>query len=73
MITFRDWFEKNYPNEKYPTGNVDGQWFADHDIPMIVSCTCCEMTMLVTSALVDNENQVFCSDCGELGEDEEKI
>ncbi len=73
MITFRNWFEKNYPNEKYPTGNVDGQWFADHDIPMIVSCTCCEMTMVVISALVDNEGQVFCSGCGELEEDGEKI
>lgn len=73
MKTFRDWFEKNYPNEKYPTGSVSGQWFANHGIPMIVACTCCEMTMTAPSALLDDEGQVFCSGCGELEENEEVV
>ena len=73
MKTFRDWFEKNYPNEKYPTGRVSGRWFADHAIPMIFACTCCEMPMPAPSALIDDEGQVFCSGCGELEEDEEVV
>ena len=70
MKTFRDWFSENYPKEELPNGSVSGKWFVDHDIPMIVSCTCCGMTMASPSALIDSEGQVFCSDCGELDEEE---
>ena len=71
MKTFQNWFSKNYPNEEFPKGNINGQWFVDHNIPMIVSCTCCGATMASPSALIDNEGQVFCSQCGEPQEEEE--
>lgn len=73
MKTFQNWFTKNYPNEEFPKGNINGQWFADHAIPMIVTCTCCEMTMAAPSALINDEGQIFCSGCGELEENKEVV
>ena len=59
MKTFQNWFSENYPNEEFPKGNINGKWFVDHNIPMIVSCTYCGATMALPSALIDNEGQVF--------------
>ena len=65
MKTFQNWFSENYPNEEFPKGDINGQWFVDHSIPMIVRCSCCETTMASPSALIDDEGQVFCSSCRE--------
>lgn len=31
----------------------------------VVSCTCCDMTMTVASACVDEDGHIFCASCGE--------
>lgn len=73
MKTFQNWFKENYPNEDFPTGNINGQWFGDHGLPMIVACTCCEMTMALPSALIDEECQIFCPSCAKVDEEEEEV
>ena len=50
-----------------PEGTINGGWFAEHDLPMIVSCTCCGMTMALPSAYVDEDGYTYCSGCA--GED----
>ena len=63
MKTFKEWFEENY-DEKMPTGTINGGWFADHDLPMIVSCCCCGTTMALPSALIDEDGCTVCNFCG---------
>jgi hypothetical protein len=38
--------------------------FDELGLPMIVACTACEMTMALPNAVVADNGQVFCSDCG---------
>lgn len=63
MKTFEEWFNENY-NEELPTGHINGEWFAEHELPMIVECSCCATTMALPAAMVDEEGYVFCSCCG---------
>lgn len=48
---------------KVPQGNISGEWFAKAGIPMVVRCTCCETTMVIFSALVDDDGSCYCHDC----------
>jgi hypothetical protein len=34
-------------------------------LPMVVSCTCCGMTMALPSAMVDDDGTIYCSSCAE--------
>jgi len=51
-----------------PEGNISGEWFAKHGYPMIVRCSCCEMTMATPSCFIDDEGYTFCSDCADVSE-----
>ena len=46
-----------------PKGQINGEWFAENDLPMVVSCTCCGSTMILPSALIDEEGCCYCSSC----------
>ena len=46
-----------------PEGSVSGEWFAKNGLPMIVRCTCCDMTMVLFSAYVNEEGETFCASC----------
>ena len=48
-----------------PEGNIPEEWFIYYGYPMIVRCTCCQMTMALPSAFIDDEGYTFCSDCAE--------
>ena len=48
-----------------PKDTINGAWFAEHGLPMIVECTCCGMTMALPSAMVDKDGAVYCSSCAE--------
>ena len=48
-----------------PEDNINGAWFVEHDLPMIVECECCGMTMALPSAMVDDEGYTFCASCAE--------
>ena len=62
MKTFAEWLKEN-SNEEMPKGNINGNWFAERGLPMIVHCTCCETTMALPSAYIDDEGYTYCSNC----------
>lgn len=62
MQTFKEWFEEKHKKE-VPEGSIPMTWFDEHKIPMVVACACCDTTMTITSAHIDEENFVYCSTC----------
>ena len=64
MKTFIEWFEEG-TNEKVPTGTINGSWFSERGLPMIVRCTCCESTMVLPSAFISEDGETFCSTCAQ--------
>lgn len=50
---------------KMPEGSINGAWFAENELPMVVECSCCETTMMLPSAMVDREGYIFCRSCAE--------
>lgn len=62
MRTFAQWFKDEY-NMELPKGQINGEWFGKHSLPMVVCCECCGRTMLLTKAMVDDEDYTYCSDC----------
>lgn len=46
-----------------PKGEISGEWFAENDLPMVVQCTECGMTMALPSALIDAEGYCYCAGC----------
>ena len=61
MKSFSEWLKDN--GEELPKGDISGEWFAKRGLPMIVHCTCCEMTMALPSAYISNEGYTYCSSC----------
>lgn len=51
-----------------PEGNIPGEWFSKHGYPMVVRCACCEMTMAIPSAWIDDEGYTYCGDCAGIEE-----
>ena len=70
MKTFKDYVEKRF-NVKMPEGNIPGNWFTENNLPMVVKCSCCEMSMASPCAWIDNDGYVFCTECAGVNEDEE--
>lgn len=66
MKPFKRWLKENRGIEM-PEGDIDGAWFAQHNLPMVVRCSCCDMTMASPNAFVDNAGYTYCSGC--KGED----
>ena len=54
---------EEYLEIEFPKGQINGSWFAEHNLPMIVSCTCRGMTMALPSALVDEDEYTYCRSC----------
>lgn len=48
-----------------PKGNIPGSWFVENDLPMIVECACCRMTMTLPSAMIADDGSCFCPSCAE--------
>lgn len=46
-----------------PEGSVDAGWFIERDLPMIVECSCCGMTMALPNAYIDDEDYIYCMNC----------
>lgn len=68
MVSFEQYIRENRGIEM-PKGNISGAWFAEHHIPMVVRCCCCEMTMASPSAWIDDKGYTYCSDCAGVNED----
>lgn len=54
-----------------PEGEVNGTWFTEHHLPMIVRCTDCGMTMVLFSAMIDDEGLLYCEHCAQIFEADE--
>ena len=61
--TFKTWFKDNFPEIEIPKGEVPGTWFSEHNLPMVVRCTCCETTMVLFSAVIDDDDYIYCANC----------
>ena len=62
MMTAREWLKVEYGIDM-PEGNINGAWFAVNNLPMIVECTCCGSTMALPSAMIDDNDIVYCTAC----------
>ena len=49
-----------------PEKNIPGEWFSKHGYPMVVRCCCCEMTMAIPSAFIDDDGYTYCTDCANI-------
>lgn len=48
-----------------PKDNIPGTWFSENGLHMVVSCTCCGMTMTMPSAMVDDDGNTYCPSCAD--------
>ena len=62
MKTFRNYILSEFGIEM-PKGEINGSWFVENGLPMVVACTCCGMTMSSPSAWIDRNGQCFCGGC----------
>ena len=46
-----------------PKGEINGYWFAENHLPMIVECSYCGMTMALPSAMIDDDGTIYCHSC----------
>ena len=63
MQTFAEWLKEQY-GINLPKGNINGEWFIENGLPIVVRCSCCGMTMASPSAYVDDDGYTYCVDCG---------
>lgn len=63
MTTFEKWYEKVSGGHQLPKGNINGEWFVEQGLPMIVGCTCCGSTMALPTAYVDDDDYTYCKEC----------
>lgn len=70
MKTFEKYIAENY-NVKLPHGTIPATWFSENGFPMVVKCTCCEMTMASPSALIDDNGYTYCVNCAEEWDNED--
>lgn len=54
--------------KEVPKDNIPGSWFVENHLPMIVRCTCCEMTMALPSAWIDEDGNTYCAECAGMEE-----
>ena len=62
MMTAREWLKVECELDM-PEDNINGAWFAENNLPMIVECACCGSTMVLPSAMIDGNGNVYCSAC----------
>ena len=48
---------------KMPKGNISGSWFAENRLSMIVRCACCDTSMALPSAMIDDDGTIYCPSC----------
>ena len=54
---------KEEMNIELPKDNIPGSWFAENHLPMIVRCTCCDTSMVLPSARIDDDGEIYCPSC----------
>lgn len=66
MKNFKDWYKEVSGKEISESALHNGNWHMERGLPMVVSCTCCESTLLLPGAYIDNEDYVYCPSCAEV-------
>lgn len=64
MRTAKTWIWEEMGIEM-PKGTINGKWFAENNLPMIVECSCCGTTMALPNAMIDEEGEIYCTSCAE--------
>ena len=64
MKTFIQYW-KDRSNEDIPN-EIPGTWFSERGLPMIVACCCCGMTMALPSAVISDDEYIYCESCAEV-------
>ena len=62
MKTAKEWLKEEMGIE-LPKGIVNGSWFAENHLPMVVQCTCCGTTMALPSARISDDGTIYCENC----------
>ena len=65
MKKFADYLKEDLGID-FPKGDVEGKWFEENHINMIVRCTSCGMTMASPSAMIDDNGDVYCASCADV-------
>ena len=62
--TFSEWL-KETRGEDLPEGNISAQWFVGRNIPFVVECAYCKMSMCIASdsVRIDEDGRIYCKDC----------
>lgn len=68
MKSFEQFILDNY-GIKMPKGNISGAWFVENGFPMVVRCSCCDMTMASPSAWIDKDGDTYCGNCADVEEE----
>ena len=63
MRTAKEYIKEVLHIEYPETDTISGDWFEENHLPMVVACSCCEMTMALPSAMIDEDGKVYCTDC----------
>lgn len=63
MLSFAEWYKKVSGGKTVPTGSINGSWFAERGLPIIVSCTVCGATCALPTCWIDDEDYIYCSTC----------
>lgn len=69
MLNFYDYIAKYWDIQVPKDGDIPGSWFQEHNIPMVVRCCCCDMSMASPSALIDDSGFTYCGSCASVSED----
>lgn len=65
MLRTAEKYLKEELNIEMPKESLNLAWFSEMDLPMIVSCTSCGSTMLLVSAMIDENGSCFCHSCAD--------
>ena len=65
MKTFKKWIRDELGLDLTDQKSLNGNWFAEHGIPLIVRCTCCHDEINIAEAVIDENKECFCRGCGE--------
>lgn len=65
MKTFYQWYKEVSGKDISEQKTFSDEWFAERSLPMIVECTCCESTMALPSAFIDEEDYLYCPTCAD--------
>ena len=64
MKKFKDWYKDVSGKEPdYETTPDKLLWCKERGLPVVVSCTCCEGTLLIFNAFVDEEDYTYWQSC----------